>query len=216
MIWNQRRIRATIKRLISGPRRTKLRSTPRASLRARISAGSETNTTSTIPGRRMRRAMTSARCSGPRKEAIAHVPQNGMQRWGMSQQHLAHVIFLYPINAEGRVDLGVVIAGQEAVTFDPAPSHDNEDAECRVRDSESRRPSFRQRAGQKINAFDILVNFFQFLLPSLILRELLERFRDTHAQHAAERAIAWNTALAVADNICRSQIGHDALIDFFR
>src|SRR6516165_5368074 len=132
IIWNQRWIRATIKRLISGPRRTKLRSTPRASLRARISAGSETSTTSTIPGRRMRRAMTSTLCSGPRKEAVAHVPQNGMQRWGMSQQHLAHAIFLHPINTERCVDIGIVITGQEAVTFDPAPSHDDEDAECRV------------------------------------------------------------------------------------
>jgi len=134
----------------------------------------------------------------------------------MSQQHLAHAIFLHPINAEGRVHLGVVIAGQEAVTFDPAPSHDDEDAECRVRDSESRRLSFRQRAGQKIDAFDISVNFFQFLLPSLILGELLETLRDTHPQHSSERTIAWNTALAVAHNIGRSQIGHDALIDFFR
>src|SRR5215469_8139035 len=147
MIWNQRRIRATIKRLISGPRRTKLRSTPRAPFSARISAGSETSTTSTIPGRRMRRAMTSARCSGPRKEAVAHVPQNGMQGRGMSQQHLTHAILLHPINAEGCVDLRVVITGQEAVTFDPAPSHDDEDAKCRVRDSESWGFCFRQRAG---------------------------------------------------------------------
>src|SRR5215472_6471670 len=110
----------------------KLRSTPRASLRARISAGSDTSTTSTIPGRRMCRAMTSPRCSGPRKEAVAHVPQNGVERRGMSQQHFAHSICLDPINAQGRVDLRVVITGQEAVTFDPAPSHDNEDAECRV------------------------------------------------------------------------------------
>src|SRR5215472_3403432 len=161
----------------------KLRSTPRASLRARISAGSETSTTSTIPGRRMRRAMTSARCSGPRKEAVAYVPQNGMERRGMPQQHLAHAIFLNPIDAERRVNLGIVITGQEPVTFDPAPSHDNEDAKCRVGDGESRGLRFRQRAGQKVDAFDIPVNFFQFLLPSPVLRKLLKRFRDTHPQH---------------------------------
>ena len=134
----------------------------------------------------------------------------------MSQQHLTHAIFLHPIDAEGREDLRVVITGQEAITFDPAPSHDDEDTECRVRDGESRGLSFRQRAGEKIDAFNLLVNFLQFLLPSLVVGELLERFRDAHPQHAAERTIARNTALAVAHNICRSQIGHDALIDFFR
>src|SRR5262249_58749315 len=108
-----------------------------------------------------------------------------VERRGMSQQHLAHAIFLHPINTERRVDIGVVITGQETVTFDPPPSHDDEDAECRVRDGKSRGLSFRQRAGQKINAFDIPINFFQLdrkstrselqSLTNLVCRLLLEK-----------------------------------------
>ena len=61
----------------------------------------------------------------------------------MAQQHLTHAIVLHPIDTEWRVDIGVVITGQEAVAFDPAPRHNDEDAKCRVGDSKSRRLRFR-------------------------------------------------------------------------
>ena len=59
-IWNQRRRRATIMRLMKGPRPTKRRSIRGLSSSARISAGSSASTRSISPGTRMRRAMVSS------------------------------------------------------------------------------------------------------------------------------------------------------------
>src|ERR1700719_2198435 len=129
MVSTQRRMRPVIRRLASGPRAMKLRSIRGWSLRARISAGSDTSTTSTIPGTRICRAMTSAHRFGPRVKAIQYVRQSGSQRRCVAQQHLAHAVVFDPINSGRGIDLGGVVVGQKAIALDATPGHDDENAE---------------------------------------------------------------------------------------
>ena len=113
------------------------------------------------------------------------------------------------------VNVGGVIIGQETVALDAASSHHDEDTKSGVRDRKTLRRGLGQRSRQKVDALDIAVDRLQFLLPGLVFSEFLEIRRHAHPQHAPERAIAGHAAFAVANDVGRRQVGHDALGDVF-
>ena len=129
----------------------------------------------------------------------------------MTQQHLAHAVFLNPGDAGRRVDFRRIVVGEEAIALDAPARHDDEDAKRRVGDGKARRLGLGERAGQEVDALDVAVDRRELALPLRIFGELLKARGHAHPQHAAERAIARHAALAIAQNVGGGEVGEDAL-----
>ena len=97
----------------------------------------------------------------PGSEGILHAVEHGLQGGEMAQQDGGHVVLHYPIEAGLRVDFGIVIGREEAITIQAARGHEDEDAEGGIAETKPlwQTPALvlSVHADQQVNLVDIIV-----------------------------------------------------------
>jgi hypothetical protein len=125
----------------------------------------------------------------------------------VAQKHRAHVVRFDPVDPDLRVDLRPVVVGEEAVGFEAARGHQDEDAERRVAEPEPFRLRLRVEADHQIDALDIPVDPAQLLgRGGIAARHLLEGLRCLEMEQTPELVVAWHASLARAHDVDGSKV----------
>src|SRR5947208_3119644 len=153
---------------------------------------------------------------GPGCEGIRHVVEHGLQGGEMAQQDGGHVVLHYPIEAGLRVDFGIVIGREEAITIQAARRHEDEDTKGGVTETKSlwETPTFELgvHADDEVNRVDIvIVNAAQLLYPGRIAGQFLEALEREKMHEFAKLVIAGNAAFAVAQDFGGRQVDNAAI-----
>src|ERR1044072_7557067 len=87
----------------------------------------------------------------------------------MSLQNNSHVVVLYPVEADLRVNLFGVISRKKAVALQPACRHQNEYAKRSLAESESVGQVFRIKPCHQVNSiYVVAVNALEFFGPFFV------------------------------------------------
>ena len=117
------------------------------------------------------------------------------------------VFALDPVEALGRVDLGRVVVGEEAVALQPPRRHQDEDPEGGVAEAEAGRQRLGEQPDLEVDAVDVpVVDVADLLAHFGFVGEVLELLDPRLAQRLAEVVVAPHAALAVAQDVDRPEV----------
>ncbi len=134
----------------------------------------------------------------------------------MAQQDGGHVVLHHPIEADLRVDLGIVICCEEAIAIQAARGHENEDTKGCIAKTKSLWKTSALELGvhtdHQVNLVDIVVvNAAQLLYPGGIAGQFLEALERTEMHQFAKRIIPGNPPFAVPQDLSGCQIDDAAI-----
>jgi hypothetical protein len=121
----------------------------------------------------------------------------------VSAQNITHSSVLHPIEALRGVHLSIPSSRNKAIALQAPASHEDEDPERSVAETETRRQRLAVRSDQSVDFVDVAVvhlaeSYGEFDVAAC---QFFEGLGDAHPEQAAEGCVARDASLAVAKNV---------------